>query len=71
MTRRGGSGIDGGGAQSFHRRQTSIGMKQSAANRRCPSCGRLGALRKPPVGPDGFLLVQCRYCGFERGRYVF
>ena len=71
MVRRAGSGIDGGGAQAFHRRQTSLGVKQSARRRKCPSCWRLGALQKPPVGPDGFRFVRCRYCGYERGGYVF
>lgn len=49
-----------------HRGNTSKAMKRMGT---CPMCKRKGGMGKT-VGEDLFLLLRCRYCGYEKGYYL-
>lgn len=40
-------------------------MRKSAEARRCPACGRAGALRD--VAHNGRIVLRCRWCGHTPG----
>lgn len=46
-----------------HRLATSRAMKALAEAKRCPACGRKGALQRHEE--LGFVLRTCRWCGHE------
>lgn len=55
------------GARNGWREKVSQGLRDSATHRKCPSCGRKGAIRRET---DGDLVLRtCRYCDFEKAHY--
>jgi ribosomal protein L37AE/L43A len=59
------------GAASAERRARSAGasrqMAAYAARRKCPECGRGGALRRDDIVGQGLVIYTCRYCKHEHG----